>query len=380
MNRDVESVLSIADRARGLDRMPAEEAQQALLEEILERGRPQRRQWPTRAGSRWVPVVAAAAVGALVVGTAVVLGSPDGDGSAPAASDDASADNGADSPRPSGDPGLPPTSDTLLHVVVNAPGWQVDGLSQSPYGSELFFEHGDQMLSLVTYPADQYDSYLQDRAEVGPESSTEALSQVGRSFTYEDSDPDMGPGAEEEQLTMEDRPEPGSGGVADPDQVDTRVATIFPVVGDWFLEIDATVGSAAEHRALLSSLQRVDAATWEQTLGEDIVLPSAGADFLAEIVEGVPLPPGLTVTPDQLDLPQERYQAAVAFVAAVSCGWFAEHEDGNPAATPALESSHDWQVLQWMDVEGDYPEVLWELTDRLDSGHVGDYWSALGCA
>ena len=377
MNRDVESALSVVDRARSLDRVPAEEAQQALLEEILDRGQSRRRLWPTRTGSRWVPAVAAAAVGVLVVGTAVVLGSPDDDGSAPAAGGGASGAN-SDAPRPAGDPGLPPTGDTLVHVVVNAPGWRVDGLSQSPYGSDLSFEHGEQMLSLTTYPADQYDSYLQDRAETGPESSSEALNQVGRSFTDEDSSPNLEPGADE-PLIMEDVPEPGSSDVAHPDQVDTRVATIFPVVGDWFLEIDATVGSAAEHRALLSSLQRVDPETWEQSLGDDVVLPSAGADFLAEIGEGVPMPPGLTMTPDQLALPQERYQAAAAFVAAVSCGWFAEYEDGNPAAAPALESSHDWPVLQWMSVEGDYPEVLWELTDRLDSSHVGDYESALGC-
>ena len=380
MNRDVESALRSVDPARDLDRVAVDEAQQALLDEILEQGRP-RRNWSSRTGARWVPVVAAAAVGALVIGTGVVLGSSGDDDAAPAAG--APGDPQRDHPRgeqtTSGDPGLPPTGDNLVHVIVNTPGWEVDGLSQSPYGSDLSFVNGDQMLGLVTYPADQYDSYIRDRAIEGPESSTEALGQVGRSFTYEMTDPTGDEPGSEEQLIPRDGPEPGSGGVADPDQVDTRIATIFPVVGDWFLEVDATVGSETEFRALMSSLERVDTETWQESLGADVVTPNNGQAFLDEASEDVPMPPGFTVTVDQLNLPQQRYQAAATFVAAVSCEWFAQYEAGNSDAVPALQSSRDWPVLAWMDVEGDYPEVLWEYADRLDTGDIEGYSEGLGC-
>ncbi len=382
MNRDVESVLDSVDRARGLDRVPVDEAQQALLDEILARGRPRRRSWTARQGARWVPVVAAAAVGALVVGTGVVLGSS-GDGPGATTSGDA-ASTGTGSPDVAvgaGDPGLPPTGDNLVHVVVNAPGWEVDGLSQSAYGSDLSFMRGDQWLSLVTYRADQYDTYIRDRAIEGPESSIEALGQVGRAFTYQDSEPAGERSGADGQPSMipEDRPQPGSGGVADPDQVDTRVATIFPVVGDWFLEVDATVGSAAEYRELMGQLERVDAETWHQSLGDDVVLPSEGEEFLAEVDQGVPVPEGLDVTTELLNLPQSRYQAGVAFVAAVSCDWFAKYEAGNPYAVDALRSSPNWPVLQWMNAEGDYPEVLWEYVDLLETGDISGYEDGLGC-
>ena len=393
MTEDLDAILRAADPARGVDQQMLEVERQELLEQILASSRTRSRKAsdgvPSRR-ARWAPALGAAAAVGAVTGAIVLwpsqLTTVDDDPGTANVSGSSAAAPGQEAH--SSDAGLPPTSDNLHQVVVNAPGWTLMHMDDSRWGGSMGFENDDQWLEISWYEAEDYDTYLADRLEVGPEHQVQALGQTGRAFTYPDeATADLtnldGPRATSSGPRL--RPDYPSGTEVFespqplPADADTRVMTIFPPVGDWFLEIDATVADQQDHDALLASLERVHLEAWIASLGAVVVAPSAAEQFLTEASEGVPMPPGLTITAADLNLPQDRYQTSARFVSLVACGWFAEFEAGNEEAASALRGSTSWPPMQTIRSGGDYAAVLQEYVDGLDRGNIDGYEDGLGC-
>ena len=157
--------------------------------------------------------------------------------------------------------------------------------------------------------------------------------------------------------------------------------TILPPVGDWFLEFDAFVGSEDEYADVMASLTRVERGAWLAGVDtDDVVLPAEGEAFLQEAGQDVPMPEGVSVTVGDLWLPQDAYQARVAFVAPVLCGWAEQYAAGNDAALTALRGSASWPVMQAMASDGDYPAVVAEDVELLAGDRSYEGWrQGWGC-
>ncbi len=86
---------------------------------------------------------------------------------------------------------------------------------------------------------------------------------------------------------------------------------------------------------------------------------------------------------------QDPYQLGAAVAGAYACAWLEAYEnadDPRPAARAAeaarvLGTARDWPVLNDMNESGDYPEVLWQLADTVQSGEVPEWYrEGLGCS
>ena len=340
------------------------------VHELLGRARADRRRHRTRtAAFAAIPTVAALAAGG-VLGTSLLPA--DSGRSGDSADATAASTSHSTSPEPTSDPGLPPTAANLYQVLVTADGWTLDGMDNSKqWGGSQYWYNGGQSLEVQWYPADDYDRYLRDRRYGTTERPVELLGQSGLEFT-EKPEPDS-PSAN--GGPPQDQPEPGrmvfGGGWAGNGNglVDGhRVYTILPAVGDYFLMVDAYTTDKAAFDEVIGSLTRVDRATWEQTIDRGIITEAEGEAFLADAKRGVPMPDGVAVTVDDLNLPQSPYHASAAFVGPVLCGWAEQYVAGDAQALETLRGSRDWPVLQAMRPEGDYAEVVADEIEALAGG------------
>jgi hypothetical protein len=274
-------------------------------------------------------------------------------------------------------------------VVLDVPGWTLTNSSDDPtYGGSMMWKHGVEDLQLTWYRADQYASYVRDREQVGPERPVSALGQDGKGYSYGRFDQPPANGV----VVVDPTADPNANDPVVPDL--TRWQALFPPVGDWFLEVDITLRDGSDIRPMLGRLTRVDRDAWLAHLAAaDSVVPDAAGEFLAEAGRGVPLPPGVTVTAQDLNLPQDAYQARAAYVVPVMCGWAREFRDARASgdrateqqAVSALEGSADWPVVRAMGRTGDFPEVFVATVDDLVHGTGPiedrvDLASAWGCA
>ncbi|MFD0525351.1 hypothetical protein [Paractinoplanes durhamensis] len=85
----------------------------------------------------------------------------------------------------------------------------------------------------------------------------------------------------------------------------------------------------------------------------------------------------------------DPYQFGAGVTGLVGCGWISEwlraQKAGDKAAqqkaADAMSSSHKWKVLNDMNAEGDWPEVFWEIADRMAAGKSpAGYESGIGCS
>lgn len=156
--------------------------------------------------------------------------------------------------------------------------------------------------------------------------------------------------------------------------------------------------SEADFLDLLDSLRRVDAETWLAALPESVVKPSQAFVAATEMMADIPAPPGFdlanTVDPN---LARDRYQLGAKVAGAAACGWIGQWVEATNAgdrrkadqAVDVMQGTRDWKILHEMDVEGDYPEVVWSFADAMAGGGkiemgttlwVKDtYREALGC-
>jgi hypothetical protein len=275
-------------------------------------------------------------------------------------------------------------------VVLTGAGWEVSHLDSDPeYGGSLSWEDGAASAELSWYPAESYDSYLGDRRAIGPERRVELLGQEGSAFSYGRSDavPDSSDALLPDPTAGPDTPAGGSGD--DPGAPDTvRRHLLLPPVGDWFLEVDVTLAADTPLRTFTAALRRVPEKEWVAYLADqDTVVPATAAAFLAEAGREVSLPPGVTVTAADLSLPQDGYQARVAFLQAVMCGWAERLEDARASgdtdaeqrATTALRASAGWPVMEALAADGEFDEVFAEGATALVAGRAFDVTGAWGC-
>jgi hypothetical protein len=170
----------------------------------------------------------------------------------------------------------------------------------------------------------------------------------------------------------------------------TNDYTAFWRSGDATVEARALAASPQDFVALLQRLHAVGAETWLRALPDTAIAPSAHGAAVDAMLKGLPLPPGFDAAALRHDArTRDRYQLGAQVAGAVACGWIEAWLHGDKRAVPALAGARDWQVLEDMNAEGDYPEVLWQYADAVAHGGTvpggkpitvkESYKDALGC-
>ena len=147
--------------------------------------------------------------------------------------------------------------------------------------------------------------------------------------------------------------------------------------GGLVFELRAAVPDLAAFEERLGWLTEVDQGAWFAAMPATVVIPSAHAAAVREMLKGIPTP--RTFKPSRVPdegLTTARYQVGAKVTGVVTCLWFRQwgeaQRTGDTAAETeavrAMATAKHWQVLHQMDPEGDYPEVLWELAREMPSG------------
>jgi hypothetical protein len=167
--------------------------------------------------------------------------------------------------------------------------------------------------------------------------------------------------------------------------------TAFWKSGDAMVEARAIATSPDDFVSLLRRLHSVDAETWLRALPTSAVAPDDHGAAVNAMLKGLPLPPGFDAAAlDDGVRTRDRYQLGAQVAGAVACGWIQAWLKGDKQAVTALATARDWQVLNDMNAEGDYPEVLWQYADAIVHGGTvpggkpltveESYKDALGCS
>jgi hypothetical protein len=262
-------------------------------------------------------------------------------------------------------PATGPTSDAAMalkaaeenpRLLIDQPGWKattVYGFAEKT--GTIAFRNGARQLEMTWYPADQYDSYYEDRLEVSEPQPVKVDGRRGDLFRYSASD-----------FAVMVRPH-------DDAFVELRTS------GPW---------DRSAFDRVLADVVRADVSTWLAALPPEIVTPDRADEQAAKVLADVPLPPGFDTAALRGLGTNDAYQFGAEVTARVGCGWIAEwlraKEAGDDAAVQragaALRSSHNWKVLRDMNDDGDWPEAFWQLADGVAAGEPpGDYERSLDC-
>ncbi|MDQ3944538.1 MAG: hypothetical protein M3357_05180, partial [Actinomycetota bacterium] len=145
-------------------------------------------------------------------------------------------------------------------------------------------------------------------------------------------------------------------------------------------ELDGDAGDTRAFLETLAELRVVDDDTWEEALPSSAVAPKERAAEVDRMLADIPQPPGFDPAPlRRSESTSDRYQLGAKVSGAVACAWIdrwaAARRAGDDAtvdeAVEAMATSRDWRVLDEMNDEGDYPEVLWQYADAMaDDGRM----------
>jgi hypothetical protein len=205
------------------------------------------------------------------------------------------------------------------------------------------------------YPDEQYQSYYDDRLHVSEPEATTVANRPASVFTYSKND-----------MAAMLKPQDGT-------FVELRTQ------GDW---------TRATFDEILAHVIKVDAESFLKALPPEIVTPGDVRTEAAKLLADMPAPPGFDVAVLDNAGANDPYQFGAAVAGRVACDWIAEWVRADKAgdkeavkqAAAALRSSHQWKVLHDMNGQGDYPEVLWELADKVAGGDVPAWYKeGLGC-
>jgi hypothetical protein len=136
------------------------------------------------------------------------------------------------------------------------------------------------------------------------------------------------------------------------------------------VEVRGRAPDAKTFKRLLASLHEVDIHTWLSAMPTSVVTPVSQPGVVAGMLANVPLPHGFDAASiSTTDAVRDRYQLGAQVAGAVACvwidRWIAARRGGDEAvvreAVDAMATSTTWPVLQQMNEEGDYPEVVWGL-------------------
>jgi hypothetical protein len=348
-NEEVEQLIRDADPYRPEITSQLAGADQTLLEEIMsvptlepttQPSPPDRAQSRRRRGRRIAGALVAAAVlvGLVMVPSALHKSSPTATQIVYSAAAVRAAEN---NPR----------------LLIDEGGWKVDyveGFSRSD--GTIRFTNGDRAMEMRWKPAAQYRSYYADRLGVSQPEAVRVEDQPGDVFRYNAHD-----------FAVMLRPRDGA-----------------------FVEL-RTNGPGLNRDNLddlLAHVVRVDVDTWLAALPPTVVTPMRVDKATAEVLADVPIPPGFDGAALDTLGTNDRYQFGAKVTSRVGCAWIAEWRRADKAgdttsrkqAARALESSHNWKVLNQMSAEGDWPEVFWQIADQVAAGHVPvEYKQGLGC-
>ena len=322
---------------QAVSELPLAAARAELLEEIMSTSVAERaavhQEEPPRP-RRWVATIAAAAAAAALVAVPSWLLSR---------SDDAATSYAA-----------PASHDW---VALDAPGWDVTYVSDPlEGGSEVEWVNGEATLNVHLYPADLRATYVEDRQRidyprVDRGTRVELLGQPARMWRYSARDH----------------------------------TTIGAVDGAVYPEVRGQGMDEATYVGLLDRLEWTGEAEFELTRPEEFVTSGEADATIAAMLRGIPLAPGAEVPSSGEN---DSYQLGADVARQVVCPWIAEfaraREAGDSLAVEdaqrALAGSRDWAFLDAMDAEGDYPEVVWEMSDDVNAGRVPrGYRQGLGC-
>ena len=133
----------------------------------------------------------------------------------------------------------------------------------------------------------------------------------------------------------------------------------------------------ADYDEALSLIHEVDVDTWLSAMPEDVISPENGDEIVAEMITDVPIPD--SVDPATLgggDVVVDRYGLGAHVTSTVVCAWIdqwitatdaGDDASADEAAT-AMAGSHEWAVLEEMNADGDYPEMVWQFADAIANG------------
>jgi hypothetical protein len=163
---------------------------------------------------------------------------------------------------------------------------------------------------------------------------------------------------------------------------------VLPPQGSVFVTLSLP---AEEHEALLRSVRAVSVERWLAAMPPEVVQPAAESAVIAQMLQGVPLPPGFD--PSSLDAEgvlTNRYELGQAVAGAVACGWLESWDaamgSGDAATAEAaivgLSGARHWAVLlemvQEKGFEGDvlpangngWPSYIVTAAREIAAGHL----------
>jgi hypothetical protein len=333
--------------------LPLEAGRAELLEEIMSTVAPERQNaeptpLPGPRRARWLVPLAVAAAVATVASTPLWWGGADKH-----ESQDVTFQPATQSPG------------TGYRAVLTAPGWKVESTEDdSKYGGEINYAKGGQHLAITWYPASSYQDYLVDRQHISdpdtadPGDAVEVLGAPGHLWAYD----------EQDHTVMRE-----------------------PRDGHWMEFRGDGVGRAA-FEELLTHLRLVSLPEFESSLPSSFVTKDDRPAAVQKILDGIEqvtdatVPAGTTL--DTQSDEQDPYQLGADIAGQYACAWISEFADAKGAgdqgradeAARVMGTSREWPVLQQMNPDGDYPEVVWDYSDKLAAGQVPEgYVEGLGC-
>lgn len=209
-------------------------------------------------------------------------------------------------------------------LLVTEPGWTVTRAFQfEPPEGEMTFSDGSHHLDVHWRPAELYESYRRDRADVSSSVSSRLLGRAATTVHY------------------------GRG----------EYATMLAPQGPVFVEIRGRLESKQAYESLLRSLRPVDIDTWLAALPASIVRPGDRASTVESMLREAPLPPGFDIAALSGESSfLDGKQLAMKVGSAVACGWFdswvaAKRAGDEAAAVEAAKvmlAARDWPIMQRM--------------------------------
>lgn len=331
--------------------LPIAQGRAELLEEIMStpvlgHTTPEPLTRAPRPPRRWiVPIAAAAAV--TVLASAPWLSGLGSDPTGPVI--------GAEVPAP------------LTQLVLDLPGWAVDGTSVDPDEQEVdWVLAGDDEVSvditrMPARPGATLATYVPDYRDVtSPPSSGLPVTVVGlqgRQWSYSTTD---------------------------------RVVVLEPTGGFWF-EVRAGGMDDVAFEELLAGLQLVDEETFAGALPDDFVTPEQAEPAVRRVLDGIASEAGVGLPPGAEQPTSEEsdpYHFGADVAGAYACDWIEFYVDsrasgdeaGADEAQRVLGTSRRWPVLVAMAEQGDYPDVVWEIAADIRQDRVPrEYVQGLGC-
>ncbi|MEU8241835.1 hypothetical protein AB0C07_26590 [Actinoplanes missouriensis] len=244
----------------------------------------------------------------------------------------------------------------LPRLLIDEPGWKatyVYGFSDE--NGSIRFDNGDRNLELTWYPDEQYQGYYDDRLEVSAPEPTTVANRPASVFTYTPGD----------------------------------FAAMLKPEGSTFVELRTSSNwTRATFDEVLTKVVKVDAESFLKALPDEIVTPGDVRTEAAKILADIPLPPAFDLSALENSGANDPYQFRAAVTGRVTCDWVTEWVRADEAgdtearkqAAAALRSSHDWKALRDMNDEGDFPEAVWDVADKVVKGKVPEWYKdGLGC-